>query len=72
MMADSLTTKDVTWNICGNDYTVLNVPYFVMNSEEREYYKMDVTLKLSVIRDLMVANKIPPIVNFEDVADISF
>lgn len=72
-MAENMPTKeDVSWEIAGSEYKVLNVPTYIMNSEEKEYFSMDVTLKLSMIRDLMCAKEIPPIVDFEEIAHFSF
>lgn len=69
-LEEKFTTFDVTWNISGNECKVLNVPTYEMDSEDRYYHKADVTMKLAIIKDLMIANKIPSTVNFDDVADI--
>ncbi len=72
-MVENMTTKrELVWNIAGTEYKVLNVPTYDMNSEEKEYFDMDVTMKLSMIRDLMYADEIPHTVDFEEVADFDF
>ncbi|MED4852178.1 hypothetical protein P9386_10150 [Caldifermentibacillus hisashii] len=70
MPEKSVQKKDVLWQILGNEYRVLNVPHYKMNSEE--YFDIDVTFKLAMIRDLMITNEIPKTVNFEEIADFTF
>jgi hypothetical protein len=62
--------KEFTWNINGKEYKVLNVPFYEMNADEKDYVDAEVALKLALIRDLMVANEIPHTVDFDEVADI--
>ncbi|MCB5936616.1 hypothetical protein LI012_14655 [Caldibacillus thermoamylovorans] len=70
MPEESVQKKDVLWQILGNEYRVLNVPHYKMNLEE--YFDIDVTFKLAMIRDLMITNEIPKTVNFEEIADFTF
>jgi hypothetical protein len=67
---EKIIKKEFTWTINGKEYKVLNVPFYEMNAEEKGYIDAEVALKLSLIRDLMVANEIPHIVDFDEVADI--
>ncbi|KDE47349.1 hypothetical protein [Geobacillus sp. CAMR5420] len=67
---EKIVRKEFAWTIDGEKYKVLNVPFYKMNAEEKEYVDFETALKLSLIRDLMVANEIPQIVDFEEVADI--
>ena len=43
-----------------------------MHSEEKEYFEMDIILKFTMIRDLICANEIPNVVDFNGVADLTF
>lgn len=69
-MVQKVQKKDLVWNINGTEYKVLNVPTYKMNAEEEEYYDMEVSIKLSMIKDLMFAKEIPNIVDFNEIADI--
>jgi hypothetical protein len=71
-MCEKIIKKEMTWNIGDEEYKILNVPYYEMNSEEKEYLDFDVALKLSLIRDLMVADEIPRTVDFDEIADLTF
>jgi hypothetical protein len=70
MSSEIVIKKEFAWTINGKEYKVLNVPFYEMNAEEKDYIDAEVALKLSLIRDLMVANEIPHIVDFDEVADI--
>lgn len=71
-MCEKIIKKEMTWNIGDEEYKILNVPYYEMNSEEKEYLDFDVALKLSLIRDLMVVDEIPRTVDFDEIADLTF
>lgn len=68
----NLLKKDVKWSISEVEYIVRNVPYYETNSEAGESISVGVSLKLAMIRDLMVANEIPTDVDFDLVADLKF
>lgn len=70
MNDEKIVKKEFTWNINGKEYKVLNVPFYEMNAEEKDYVDTEVAIKLAIIRDLMVANEIPHTVDFDEVADI--
>ena len=67
---EKIVKKEFTWTINGEKYKVLNVPFYEMDAPEREYVDTEVALKLALIRELMVADEIPHIVDFDEVADI--
>ena len=66
-MAHRVPKKEVIWNISDIEYKVRNFPYSVFNDEE--FYDLDVTLKLSMIKDLMVQEEIPTTIDFDKVAN---
>lgn len=66
-MATAIPKKDVIWDLSNTEYKVLNVPYSVFQDEE--YFDLDVSVKLTMIKDLMVLKEIPPIVDFENVVN---
>lgn len=63
-----MQTKNVTWSISNKEYVVRNVPYQVIETEE--FLALDVSIKLTALRDLMFENKIPQDVNFKDLDGI--
>jgi hypothetical protein len=65
-----LLKKDVHWTISNVNYVVRNVPYTELDAEGDEFYSLGVSIKLTMIRDLMYMNQIPHDVNFDDVADL--
>lgn len=65
----TLLTKDVVWNIDGKQYVVKNVPYSELKAEENEYFDMEVSIRLTMIRDLMYMNEIPSVIDYSVVAD---
>ncbi|HBI05156.1 MAG TPA: hypothetical protein DDY49_14135 [Paenibacillaceae bacterium] len=65
-------TKDVTWSISGIEYIVRNVPYSMLSAIDSEFLDLDVSIRLTAIRDLMVENEIPHDINYEDLAHIEF
>ena len=73
MRGESTTLKkDIIWKIDNIEYKVINVPYSELDAEEDEYLNLDVSLKLTMIRDLMVSGEIPCEVDFGDVVDLEF
>jgi hypothetical protein len=70
MNGEKIIKKEFTWNINDKEYKVLNVPFYEMNTEEEDYVNAEVAIKLALIRDLMIADEIPHIVDFDDVTDI--
>jgi len=67
-MAHRVPKKEIVWNISDTEYKVRNVTYSVFNDEE--FYDLDVTLKLSMIKDLMVQEEIPTTIDFEKVTNL--
>lgn len=67
------STQEVKWTIDDNVYLVRNVPVSTYNGDEMDQtIGLGVSLKLQMIRDLMVAEEIPYDVDFSLVADIEF
>ncbi|MDN4608187.1 hypothetical protein [Sporosarcina highlanderae] len=62
-------TKDVKWTIDEKAYVVKNVPYSILPAEENEYFDMDVSIRLTMIRDLMYMNEIPAVIDYSVVSD---
>lgn len=65
-------SKALVWHLDGIEYKILNVPVYEMHSQWNGYYDLDVTLKIAMIRDLMYADEIPYVVDFNDVSDLTF
>jgi hypothetical protein len=70
MNGEKIIKKEFTWNINDKEYKVFNVPFYEINAEEEDYVDAEVAIKLALIRDLMIADEIPHIVDFDEVADI--
>ncbi|MBS4178816.1 hypothetical protein [Lederbergia citrea] len=64
--------KDITWNILDRKYIVRNVPYTVSDTEDEQFLDLDVSMRLTALRDLMFENEIPHDINYEDIAHIEF
>lgn len=64
--------KDIVWCILEKEYVVRNVPYTKINVNGEEFISAGVSVKLELIRKLMLMNEIPHDVNFNDVADLKF
>lgn len=62
-------TKNVVWNIDGKQYVVENVPYSELKAEENEYFDMDVSIRLTMLRDLMLMEEIPSKIDYSMVAN---
>lgn len=61
--------KDVKWYLGERAYVVKNVPYSILPAEENEYFEMDVSIRLTMIRDLMYMNEIPSVIDYNVVSD---
>lgn len=66
---ETTLTKNIVWNIQNKEYKVKNVPYVELDAEEKNYFNMDVSIRLTMLRDLMVMNEIPNVVDYSLVAD---
>ncbi|MBS4224168.1 hypothetical protein [Lederbergia citrea] len=64
--------KDIIWNILEKKYIVRNVPYTVSDTEDEQFLDLDVSMRLTALRDLMFENEIPHDINYEDIAHIEF
>ncbi|WP_433595430.1 hypothetical protein [Lysinibacillus xylanilyticus] len=62
-------TKNVVWNIDGKQYVVENVPYSELKAEENEYFDMDVSIRLTMLRDLIFMEEIPSKIDYSIVAN---
>ncbi|WP_150268985.1 hypothetical protein [Paenibacillus tepidiphilus] len=69
-MTRAFSTKNVTWDIEGNKYEIQNVPFKSLNADGEEFINIDVAIKLEMIKELMVNNRIPNTVDFSLVADL--
>lgn len=67
---DMPIAKDLVWEISGIVYTIRNVPTYEMNADGHEFVDMKLVNLLAFVRDLMYADKIPPTIDFNDVADL--
>lgn len=68
-MNSTVNTKTVTWEIDGINHTIYNVPYSEYNDED--YYDIDVSLNLAMIKDLMIRMEIPNEIDYNDVSDLN-
>jgi hypothetical protein len=67
-----LLKMDFEWSILDANYIIRNVPYERLDAEGEIFFDLDVSLKMAMIRDLMVTNEIPHDVDFELVAEFEF
>jgi hypothetical protein len=65
----TVSKKDFEWYINGTEYKILNIPYERIDAEGEEFVDLDVATKMEMLRELMVAERIPPVVDFEIVAE---
>lgn len=65
----TITRKDFDFCVNNNKYIIRNVP---MNEESdiEPYIDPDVTLKLLLLRDLMINSEIPSEIDFKECEDI--
>lgn len=64
--------KDLYWEVASQKYVLRNVPFFQADYDEEEIVDLDVSIKVTALRDLMVENELPHDVNYEIYADIEF
>ena len=72
MKSETNKQKDIVWSILDKEYTVRNVPYSILDAEGEEFLSLGVSVKLELIRKLMLMDEIPHNVDFNDVADLKF
>lgn len=65
----TISKKVFAWDMDGTKYKILNVPYELMDTEGEEFVDLDVAVKMEMIRELMIAERIPSVVDFEVVAN---
>ena len=68
----TILKKDICWTIAGTSYIVRKVPYLIADNDGEEMLDLDVSITVATLRDLMVENAIPHVVDYEDYADIEF
>lgn len=66
----TVSKKDFQWEMEGTEYKILNVPYERIDADGEEFVDLVVATKMEMIRELMIAKRIPPIVDYEVVADL--
>ncbi|MEK4025413.1 hypothetical protein [Sporosarcina sp. FSL W7-1283] len=64
--------KDLEWTIEDTLYVIRNVPHEIYDGYDDGLIDMSVAIKVSMLRDLMVENKIPHDVDYEVVKDVEF
>lgn len=64
--------KDIVWSTLDKKCTVRNVPYSKVDAEGEEFISVGVSLKLELIKELMLQDEIPYDVDFSDIADLNF
>ena len=65
-----VSKTDLHWIIGNTSYVIRNVPYEQIHDEES--FDMNTAIKITMLRDLMVEDKIPHDVDFESVVDFEF
>lgn len=68
--ANTVSKKDFTWDMDGTKYKILNVPCEMLDMEEESFIDLDVAIKMEMIRELMLAERIPAAVDFELVVNM--
>jgi len=64
--------KDIVWSVRDKEFTVRNVPYSKYEADGEEFISLGVSLKLEMIKKLMLQDEIPYDVDFTEVADLNF
>lgn len=60
-------TKDIQWFIDGTFYTIRNIPHMIRPGEtHEEILHIDADLLVSALLDMMVEDKLPTIVDYND------
>lgn len=63
---------DVKFSIEGTDYIIRSVPCEKFDYDDELYFNIGDSIKMAMIRDLMVEDKIPHDVDFRKVEDFEF
>ncbi|GAB4074296.1 hypothetical protein GCM10028778_17990 [Barrientosiimonas marina] len=64
-------TRDMVWHVSSDKkMTVRNVPYSMMDTDGEEIISLDVSIKLELIRELILQEEVPQDVDFNDIADV--
>jgi len=66
---NAMSKKVFKWDMDGTEYKILNVPYERIDTEGEEFVDLDVAIKMEMVRELMIAEKIPSVVDFNVVAN---
>ncbi|WP_019720157.1 hypothetical protein [Heyndrickxia coagulans] len=61
--------RTVEWTIDNKKLKIINVPYEKLPVDGEIFYDADVSIRIMMLKDLMFADRIPPIVDYEIVKD---
>lgn len=67
---NTISKRVFSWDMDGTEYKILNVPYERIDTEGEEFVDLDVAVKMEMVRELMAAERIPSVVDFEVVANL--
>lgn len=70
MAEGTVSKKDFVWEMNGTEYKILNIPYEELDADGEEFVDLQVALKMEMIRELMIAERIPSVVDYEVVATL--
>lgn len=72
MTEELLGKKDLVWHDLDGKYAVRNVLYSKLGAEGEEFLGLGISVKLELIRELMMNDEIPHDIDFDDVIDLQF
>lgn len=64
--------QDIIWEVFNRTLTVRNVPYSILDAEGEKVISIGTSLKLELLKELMLQGEIPSEVDFRDIADLKF
>ena len=63
--------RTVEWIIDNKKYQIINVPYEKTSVEGEVFYDADVSIRIMMLKDLMLADRIPSVVDYQVIKDFS-
>lgn len=64
--------QDIIWKVFDRTLTVRNVPYSILDAEDEKFISAGTSLKLELLKELMLQEEIPSEVDFREVANLKF
>lgn len=65
-----MDTMDFEWHMNNSSYAIRDVPYEIHNGQKM--FDLEVALKMEMVIELMLVDRVPHDVSFNKVKDVSF